>query len=516
MKSSLLFILVLFVLPVHAEFYDYLIDLDSEYKPQTISVLGQDPLTLDSFQRDRSQYKSYSEFLNYLKQRAPELYRQPILLHHTGSIQKASFTEPRVLLFGGGSVLSFDYQKETQVHRVEMIQYNPEQANYQMGELRFFSNGQVEFEANPTRCVACHGRQPKPIWAPYDLWAKSYGVLAGTMVSGPEKAHFKEFQQKQDWPEIYGFIRRGVTDFNHKRSLESYTQYLSTINQLRIMTSLKSKAQLKPFRYALMAALNGCTSYAPMGGGRPEQEIVEMEDYLPESLKNSFPLPHSFFVQDSKASREKFIQYTYESYQRMFGSIDIDLEVTRRLDSNNGLVASIRYLTENLGIDWRQYILGHGENDYSITTPSNLPFDLGTVGVYFDPSLYFELRPQRVSTAGIPIEWIKFDCQVLKEKSLVKLKKINTVETKALGRQSHQFVGRSLAPVSRCNKCHVVEKRAPYIPFDDTMALRRWLKQSGHLDMIKRRVESGSMPMGSQLTLEEKQSLIEVFDLLSK
>ena len=71
--------------------------------------------------------------------------------------------------------------------------------------------------------------------------------------------------------------------------------------------------------------------------------------------------------------------------------------------------------------------------------------------------------------------------------------------------------------MSRCIKCHVVEKTAliPPIPFDDTMALRAWLNEKNHRHSTILKIQRGEMPPQEYpLTESQKASLLEVIQLL--
>ncbi|MGE3385259.1 MAG: hypothetical protein AB7K41_00865 [Bdellovibrionales bacterium] len=55
---------------------------------------------------------------------------------------------------------------------------------------------------------------------------------------------------------------------------------------------------------------------------------------------------------------------------------------------------------------------------------------------------------------------------------------------------------------------------APYIPFENTMLLRQWLRQGDNHETLQLMVRDGKMPRGGRLSEIEKASLLEVMQLL--
>ena len=363
------------------DFLKYKIQIDEKYNSSIDGVMGPSPLSLQSLIQDRNQFHNYEEFLKYLKDKAPEIFDRPVFLHHTGSLQRATFNNPRVLLFGRGAVLSLAQPLPFETPKVEMIEWSPNKQSFQMGEIEFIGPGDIKIEANPKRCLACHGDNPNPIWAPYDLWPKAYGAKAGTIASKPEQSHYQNFISHVNKVGIYRHLP--MDRLTLKSSLESYTQFLFTLNNLRWMSLLKSKKEtIKHFQYALTATLNGCTLPIQKAG----RSQYKVNDFFPPHIASSMPFPKKFFEEDGQKSREKLLKYLQATYERIFPEAQYSFEVNRRLDFEVPIIAHSRYILENLGFNWRDISMGHGENDYSIQNPSLLYTDLGTSLIFYNPS----------------------------------------------------------------------------------------------------------------------------------
>jgi hypothetical protein len=84
----------------------YSFDIGADYKLKLEPVLGTQPLTSQLLESELGQSKDYPAFLSSLKARFPELFLAPVFLHSTGSLQRADFHHPRVILYGRGSMLT--------------------------------------------------------------------------------------------------------------------------------------------------------------------------------------------------------------------------------------------------------------------------------------------------------------------------------------------------------------------------------------------------------------------------
>ncbi|MGE0762364.1 MAG: hypothetical protein AB7N80_03700 [Bdellovibrionales bacterium] len=73
--------------PDFGDFTQFSLIFDDQYNYSAVKLLGEDPLTASSFERDLSRYSDYDSFLTYLQGRAPELFWRPVLLHSSGSLQ---------------------------------------------------------------------------------------------------------------------------------------------------------------------------------------------------------------------------------------------------------------------------------------------------------------------------------------------------------------------------------------------------------------------------------------------
>lgn len=499
---------------------DYFISvpIDPQYDYSLEGIMGNSPLTLESFVRDRNggQFNNYDEFLVYLKNRAPELFERPVFLHHTGSLQYATFEEPRVLLFGRGAVLAFERSPNQEgVGRVEMIEFNPDEGRFQPGEISFFGKHNIKMESEPKKCSSCHGKNPNPIWAPYSAWPKAFRSNGGFFwESEIEQEYYRNFRDRKNKVGIYKYVKAEAPE-NHDNSILEYTQFLSVLNNMRMMSILRQNNHLiKPFRYTLAAILNGCTNETRK---KPKKDrTYQLEEFLPPHISTLLTIPIEHFKEDGRKAREKFVAYLQEFHKNIFGTDRTDIPVlTDNFIREENLLTELRYILENLGLPWRDLAMGHGENDYIVQTAAVTQFDLMNTFITYDRSIFVELKPSfmLIYVVGDLSRYAAFPCEDLKTRSLEELQGVRSIDAIPLF-ISHTDPSADLAPMSRCIKCHVTENTASYIPFDDSMALRRWLNVPSNRELTTSLIRNGKMPRKSSLTQEEKEAFIKVIEAL--
>ena len=506
-----------------AAFTQFAPKLDENYKIDYSHLLTDKNLNLSALEKDQFLYSNFDEFLAYLNANYPDLFAQPVFLHHTASLQKATFTDPRVLIYGRGIVLSFADQNNKEKQSVEIIEFDPATSRFKMGELVFERGRPTKFNHEPNSCVACHGENPKPIWAPYDVWINAYGSRAGSFGSRSEGQKYFQFLEVGD-----SGVHKYIQDIDNPSlltgekldALDAFTEYVSSLNLFKLMTELKQKSQLKPFRYAIAAVVNGCTltEYQPDKNYESDKSLVK--NFIPKSLHEALPISLESLYADSKAARRSSVSYFIKEYDKRFSShSESRFSITERLDSEIPTTADLRYILENAGVDLRSLVMTNGENHFSLSVPSNVSFDLTNALVLFDESLFEELKPEKSEVFGI--SYPKFDCAKLKALSLAELNRAQEQNELNLPidakMTTHSNPHKGFAPMGQCVRCHsMMQTRAPRIPFDDTMAFRGWLSQTGNKDLILKQITSGKMPKGNALSLKEKDAFMAAIERLSQ
>ncbi|MGZ6441016.1 MAG: hypothetical protein ACXWRU_13235 [Pseudobdellovibrionaceae bacterium] len=170
--------------------------------------------------------KSIEEALLVVSRQYPEYLEFHTLMYDSFSLQKSSFLEPRVIVYGPKADFILTFNGGTHMrggNALEVMQYDPSNGKFQFREITFktplknetaslMTEEDIEFEnsnmkytkANPNKCTSCHGQTPKPIWETYFLWPGAYGGNDDTLTSLFNK---KEVQYNGNYGSM---LREGV------------------------------------------------------------------------------------------------------------------------------------------------------------------------------------------------------------------------------------------------------------------------------------------------------------------
>lgn len=232
------------------------------------------------------QISTVAEGLKFLSTRYPDYLRFRISIYGSESVQQASFTEPRVLIFGpdakfvftfnggphnygGDSIEAYQFDEKTKEFNFYSILFKKEakEIPFPNDEIEFETNQIVATKRNPSLCLGCHGQRPIPIWSTDLNWAGVYGsnddLLFGSFHKNSYIKHGKyQYLQYLTYPRSQGRwinLPENVQD----RELEGYLKFLSLTPKHERYKHLPSLAFEEGFR-----------KYA---GGTPFSSIDESE-----------------------------------------------------------------------------------------------------------------------------------------------------------------------------------------------------------------------------------------------
>jgi hypothetical protein len=125
--------------------------------------------------------RTIPELLSWYQGAYPDVLSRFTLMRESESLQGASPENPRVIVYGPRAELIFTFnghsnQKGYDV--VEWIEFDKQQSKFRFFETGFDREGQrfaEVSEANPAKCMQCHGVSLRPIWEQYDFWPGAYG-----------------------------------------------------------------------------------------------------------------------------------------------------------------------------------------------------------------------------------------------------------------------------------------------------------------------------------------------------
>ena len=206
----------------------------------------------------------------------PSEYRsRHVLVYASRSLQSASATFPRVILFGFDArfIIAFSGDPNRPGYELlETIEFDDQEKIFQFRSITFPSEISAKesrihpypSEKNPLLCANCHREELRPNWDTYSAWPGVYGSH-NDVYPGPENRDYKIFQEN---------IFRKIGRYRHLENAEAYpdsswyldyyvwgrpnlqfTWLLSLLNSQSIARSIKKTKSLHPYRYALLASL---------------------------------------------------------------------------------------------------------------------------------------------------------------------------------------------------------------------------------------------------------------------
>jgi hypothetical protein len=197
----------------------------------TMTIPDDQVLDFDKFQSlvTSGGFRSIEDVLPVLSRNYPQYLKFNTLMYASLSIQKSSFTEPRVLVFGSDAkfILTFNgNESQPGGSAFETVQYSESSHSFEYREIAFktksfsredlnLNDDEIAFEnsnliiskANPGKCVACH-LNSSPIWPTYFIWPGAYGSdddqLGMSFDPNSWNANNREFFERSTKPSSQG------------------------------------------------------------------------------------------------------------------------------------------------------------------------------------------------------------------------------------------------------------------------------------------------------------------------
>ena len=209
----------------------------------------------------------------------PEEYRENFtLMHKSNSLHGSSYENPRAILFGksGHWIFTFNGSPSQEAgEMIEIMHYDSTNKKYNFHEIDFSGPSPV-FHENPTKCLACHGSTPRPIWDHYNKWPGAFGAdddryteeeykyLEAFMKKAPEHPRYKHLLKLE---EGYKLSRPGYRNGLSERTMTNRNRDLTLLlNQQRmkdVVQEMASHSDFPKVKGLIFYLLSKC--YLPAG-----------------------------------------------------------------------------------------------------------------------------------------------------------------------------------------------------------------------------------------------------------
>lgn len=121
------------------------------------------------------QYKQLTSIEAVLSELPEEFKTNYVLLKKSSAFQVASLERPRIILYNDVMTLTIATdENHPTYYEMEVLNYLPEQNEYELHVIDFKNNSVRYSEKNPQTCTACHGHNPKPLWEDHMNWSHAF------------------------------------------------------------------------------------------------------------------------------------------------------------------------------------------------------------------------------------------------------------------------------------------------------------------------------------------------------
>jgi hypothetical protein len=482
-------------------------------------------LTFDSLQRlmQSRGIHSVDELIPALPE---ELRRHYTLVFASRSLQGASFSNPRVILFGSDALLVVTYNgdpHERGYDVVETMEFDPGTAAFAFREIRF-ANGPdagppIVSAANPSRCAACHGAPARPIWDTPPTWPGVYGErykaglsaaetkgIAAFLALQPQHPRYRPLLGAQALADRDTYVPNSRAVYDNAGMEPPNAQLsalLTTLNVRSILSEMAARPAFEPHRYALLAAAHG--------GCGP------ITDFYPEPVRAALTAERKEFDQagaaaDAAQAAAKTLRRTGKTAAYRGGAAVNDWN-------------DLRFLAErSIGVRTQHWTLAFERGTYDLSAPD------GTLTL---EQALFEWVVQQDPPLRDLASYRSFDgrdryCEHLRDASRRTLDIWYSSPSRTAAAAHDPSTDRGPRPgaagdapplLDRCAACHTGEV-GPQIPFADRDALAQRLIAGIYphgrlLDEILYRLDpvagSAGMPLGISISADERRGLEQYF-----
>lgn len=470
---------------------------------------------VDLIQSNNAQ--SVEETLRLISEQYPASLEKYVVMYESRSLQQASPRNPRILALSGSKNMVFSFngaQDQSGYNQLEVMDYDPEQKRFFFHEISFASGGNqpARFsQPNPSKCMNCHQgswrkqpeqNDPRPNWEPYNTWPGAIGSLDGEL-----RGHIYESHR--------------FNNDNDRHLLEKGLQ------EAQYIVEFEEEVMPEHPRYKHLGNFTGprftleFTKVMAMHNSHRLARIINSSPEVYEVVKPSLVLLTNTHCQYSfYRGFENDIKSPYSS-ERVYISQEL-----------NQMFAPFGVRTEDWSMDFQTNgRLGNTNGQDRLTNPHSVEPFLATALQSFDPVAFTQpaedFNPMMSYSKG---KAAKEQCEPYFQLAAETRPLYDELVEETVELPLELAVLRQPEPLlQRCVSCHSDDiagsmGSAPYIPFDNPLALQVALSSPGYdrgtlLEEIKYRTgeyahSRDRMPKGHVPTRDEVEELVQYLESL--
>jgi cytochrome c553 len=451
-----------------------------------------------------------------------DLLSRYVLMKSSRSLQEASATNPRAILFGNDArlILSFNGSAEQMgYNKLEVIQFHDATRSFELREIEFPETnggplGEAKFsQANPSSCLRCHGNDPRPNWEPYARWPGAYGENDGRI---PRDTSHQTHDLLSDLKtpniatqsDLAKFMGAAATHPRYRhlallpidkkdpeewriKAPQDFTAKLAQLNFMRVARLMQATPFYETYKFAIL----GGVLYQNISVLATEFSQYKFSDFFPKSLFNYHRSRQPKHDDDTAQYK---VSYS-ENLDLVFEALGVDTrEWSMDFLSNGELGVGGRYTTP--GFSGFELASAIAESDPELQTYLGISSDRSVPGQFIE---YFKkIYPHRKEFKQLAARSRK---QFKESKDLMNvLRFLRPAEIPPLEPAFFPSISDPRMPQALmvCISCHSTGQRSvPAIPFtssrsglEDVLKTQVRSEKTNWLEKINTRLSDESMP----------------------
>jgi hypothetical protein len=240
-----------------------------KYDDISTMLLQEQPYSYDEFIQHIQGKKitNLEEFVSSLPEAMKKNY---VLVYESKSLQSADYQKPRVIMRSPLSEVMITFtdpgeRNNKHDQNIELMFWDKKEKAFKMKEITFGQGTYQISETNPSKCISCHGADPRPNWEPYSTWPGVYGgdadfFVGNELVKGERKNLEKFIKKNSNHPlyknlhDLKANFKIGISPKGQKEAIGlsnyKFTESLTKLNFQRIVAQMKSNPEYEYFKYA--------------------------------------------------------------------------------------------------------------------------------------------------------------------------------------------------------------------------------------------------------------------------
>lgn len=251
--------------------------------------------------------------------------------------QGATPLHPRALVFNKRLLYTFNgHPSQSGYSAVEFMDFDEKKRSITLHEIEWDARGQAQFsKPNPSRCIECHGTDPKPLWTEYAVWPGVYGssndilrnqertdyiaFLKNARDSKNRYSHLKFPEHGQTTPYQYRYPG-GIANWSGRVNL-TLTKLLTRMNALRTARLIEESPFYAEYQWLLPISFKSCDDFETLNAfdEHVQKAVIDRKTWTPPLATHLDRLMHLMGLPYGRVNMDRSLStYDYRDGSQSF------------------------------------------------------------------------------------------------------------------------------------------------------------------------------------------------------